>query len=324
MNRFLVLTCLTLLIIFISMTKISDYDFWWHLKLGETVYNTGQIYTADTFSYTFNGQPQFNAEWLADLLIYLSYKSGGFYGVNVLKTLVILLTFLFLYGTLKNMSKDEEAGFYASVLTLVLVLFSLRFRLFIRPYLFSFLFFSIFLFIISHFEKNRNIKLLYLLPFIQILWANMSKGAFYGPILLGIFIISFGMIKKIRFVVILFFVIACSFLSPATYKIYSLPLSVLVGSQYKETIGEHQPLSLMMLWGYGFKYTYAYQLLVLVALSYLIFLRGWRNIYHLLLFAFFWLQSLILVRMIDFFSLTAVVLTAFPVEHLVRRLFSSL
>lgn len=310
-----VLICFTLLVVFITMTKISDYDFWWHLKLGESVYNSGQIYSADDFSYTFNGKHQFSAEWLADLIIYLSYRAGGLSGATILKTSIIFLTFLCLFMTLKNMSKDEDTGFYASIITLIVVLFSIRFRLFIRPYLFSFLFFSIFLYLISLYDKKRTIKILYLLPLLETAWANMSIGAVFGPILLIFFLIGDTVKNKInlRLLIILATVITFSLLNPDTYRLYTLLFSALI-SPYKEIIGEHQPVSLQILWGYGFKYTFAYQMLVIGSLVYFILMKGWKNIYHLLLFVSFFALSLMQVRMIDFFSLVSVIFLIAPLE----------
>ncbi|MBI4689199.1 MAG: hypothetical protein HY754_02860 [Nitrospirae bacterium] len=308
-----------LLLVFISITKIADYDFWWHLKLGETIYNSGQVYSTDSFSYTFSGQPQFNAEWLADLIIYLSYRSGGLLGVNILKITIILLTFLFLFMTLKNMSRDKDTGFYAAIVTLIIVIFSIRFRLFMRPYLFSFLFVAFFLFALSLYEKNKNIKALYLLPLIEIIWANMSVGAVFGPMIFLFFVIGDVVKNKTnhRLVILLAIVIGCSLINHETYKIYSLLITIF-NNPYKVTEGEHQPLSLQILWGYGIKYTLAYQILVLGSMIYFIFLKGWRNLYHLMLFLVFFTQSIMVVRMIDFFSLTAVVFFITPMERLFK------
>lgn len=318
-GNIIVLSCLVLLVVTISTTKITDYDFWWHLKRGEVVYDSGDINAVDSFSYTFNGSPQFNGEWLADFVLYLFYKYGGFSGVNILKLSLIILTFLFLFMTLRNMSNDERTGFYSSIVILILVLFSLRARLFnIRPFFFSYLFLSIFLFAISHYAKNKDKRILYLLPFVEVAWANMSKGAFYGPLLLSLFVIG-GYVNRrpdSRPVVVLAAVILSSMLSPETYRIYLLPLGLAVADK-NIAVDEHQPLSFQILWGrYGFKYTFAYQFLVLGSLIYFIFFKGWKDLYHLMLFIAFFIPSVMMVRMIDFFSLVAGVLLIKPIERI--------
>jgi len=322
--RSIVLACFAVLVLAVSVTHISDYDFWWHLKLGESVYTSGKIYTADTFSYTFSGQPQFNGEWMADLIIYLSYRFGGLRGVNLLRIVLLLLTFLFLFAAARNETEDDEQGFLAAVVTLVVILFALRFRLFVRPYLFSFLFFSVFISILGHYAKSRNLRVLFWLPLAEVLWANTSKGAFYGPLLSLIFFAGFIIERRDearRLVPVFAGIAASALLNPATFQVYTLPLlyaGPLISSKEKMSavLGEHQPMTFTMLWGYGLKYTFAYQILVAASLFYLIALRGWKRMSHLLLFCVFFAQSLLMVRMVDFFSLAAAVLALSPLRRL--------
>lgn len=94
---------LSVLIIASSLTRISDYDFWWHLKLGESIFRTGEINSTDSFSYTFAGKPQFNAEWLGDSVIYIFYMIGGYYGVFIFKILAVFAVFFLLYKLIQNL-----------------------------------------------------------------------------------------------------------------------------------------------------------------------------------------------------------------------------
>jgi len=322
--KYIVLLCFFLLVTALSITKISDYDFWWHLKLGESVFNSGHIYTQDEFSYTAAGQRQFNSEWLGDLIIYLSFHLGGFVGTAVFKALVLLLTFVFLFLLLKNQAEDEESGFYSAIITLAVVLYAMRFRLFIRPYLFSFLFLSLEMYLLGRYEKTQRAGTLWVLPPVMLLWANTSKLAFYGPLVFLFFIIGHSMERQKRRTVAGVFLasLAVMMINPQTYKLLSFPFSVVAGSRINETVGEHQHLSLQLLWGYGLRYTFAYQVLAAGAMLYFLAFRGWRRPYHLLLFSFFFLQTLIMVRTIDFFALTAAALFVCPVERLLRRLLS--
>ncbi|MBI5635045.1 MAG: hypothetical protein HZA15_16370 [Nitrospirae bacterium] len=304
-----------ILLLTITLTRISDYDFWWHLKLGEEVYQTGSVYAVDSYSYTFSGMPQFRAEWLGNFLIYLSYKTGGFAGIAALKMLLVTCTFWFLFLALRCMTEErDEPAFYAALITMLLVLLSLRFRLFVRPYLFSFMFFSLVLFLIHYYQQRRTGVAYIIFPLVQILWSNISIGAIFGPALVLFALArewqSSRMPDRRLFNIFLLVVIASLF-NPEMQRIYTLPFSALVSSPYKEVLGEHQPVSLQILWGYGLRYTFAYQILVLCSLVHLIFRGGWKNRFHLLLFALFFPVSLLQVRMIDFFSLSAAVL-AFP------------
>jgi len=323
-SRILMAVLFLILLLTVSLTKIADYDFWWHLKLGEEVSRMGSVYAVDSYSYTFSGMPQFRAEWLGNLLIYLSYTMGGFAGIAALKVLLVFFTFWFLFMALRCMTEvKDEPAFYAALITMALVLISLRFRLFIRPYLFSFMFFSLVLFLINHYQKRRTDAAYVIFPLVQIVWSNISIGAIFGPALVLFFLVREWQSRRVfdrKLIVIFLMMVVASFLNPEMQRIYTLPFSALVSSPYKEVLGEHQPISFQILWGYGLRYTFAYQLLAICSLAYLIFMRGWKNSFHLLLFALFFPVSLLQIRMIDFFSLSAALL-AFPaLQGLLRKM----
>lgn len=314
---------------------IGDYDFFWHLKRGEVTFTTGAINAPDSFSYTYEGKPQYGGEWLADLIFFASYKAGGFYGVNALKAVLLIATFFLLFGALLSMrprppgedlSDDggkEAAWFFASVITLVIVLFAIRFRLYARPFLFSYLFVAAFLYVISRYAKNRDSKLLYLLPALELLWANTSKGAFYGPVLFLLFAASEFLERRPSRALVYAWVavFAASFVSPAAHGLYLMPFKITaIDKDY--FVGEHQPLSAGLLWGYGFRYTALYQLLVLGSAAYFVIFRGYRSVYHILLFIMFFLPSVKMIRMVDFFSLAASVFFIRPASALTCALFS--
>src|SRR5215212_3075164 len=56
--------------------RFNDPDLWWHLKVGEIIWNTHAIPTADFFSFTTNNHPWIAHEWLAELAIFGAYKFG--------------------------------------------------------------------------------------------------------------------------------------------------------------------------------------------------------------------------------------------------------
>jgi hypothetical protein len=322
-DRIFVLASFFLLVLSFQFTKHAEYDFWWHLALGESVYSSGEIYEVDEFSYTFSGTPQFSSEWLSDLIIFLTFKAGGLLGANILKAVVILLTFYFLFLTIRNYTGDNASAFFATVISLTVVLFSIRFRLFVRPYIFSYLFIAIYLYILSGFEKNRRYKLLFVLPAIQILWSNMYSAAAFGPMLFVFFMIG-RIVKKEstndipRLIGMFLLIIVASLISPEIHKPYLLLFKVATDPT-TILFGEFQPLSTHLLWGYGLKYTFAYQILVLGSLLYFIAFKGWKSIYHVLLFAVFLAESVLHVRMIDVFSIVSVVFFCIPLERLLRR-----
>ncbi|SNB46211.1 tetratricopeptide repeat protein [Geobacter sp. DSM 9736] len=305
--QYLVIILFSVLLVLFSMTRYADYDLWWHLKLGESVFETGKPFFTDTFSYTFAGKSQYCGEWIADLLIFLSYHTGGIAGVNLLKALVLSGTFFFLYRTMRDAEPDSRAGFAAAIITLVTVLFAIRFRLFVRPYLFSLLFTALFLFILGRSRHAGNQKLLFLLPIFQVFWANMSVGAVFGPVIFFLFAVDRAVRDRsgIRTnVLVLVGLLAATMVNPETWRIWTLTLD-LSSDPYKALVGEYQPMSPEILWGFGLKYTLAFQILAFVSALYFVAMRGWRNIYLLLLYLLFLVESVLQIRMVEFFALVA-------------------
>ena len=82
------------LVVLVSATLIGCYDFWWHLNLGCSVFETGKLNFPDTFSYSYFGVDQFNGEWLAELIFFITYQLGGFWGLTLLKVALVLGTIL--------------------------------------------------------------------------------------------------------------------------------------------------------------------------------------------------------------------------------------
>src|SRR5512139_2129203 len=60
------------------LAPLSLLDFYWHLKLGQVIFETRSIPRTDIFSFTASGKAFVNQSWLADVLFYWIYNVGGF------------------------------------------------------------------------------------------------------------------------------------------------------------------------------------------------------------------------------------------------------
>lgn len=185
---------LFLLVFITSSGKGGGLDIWWHIQLGENIFKTGDIAANDTFSFTAYDKPQRNQEWLADLIIYLSYKLGGFNGLYFLKSFLLSLMAFFLFFHLSGSADPDKSKYlyYSALLTVALIVIALQFRTFlVRPLLFSFTFVSLFLFILGKSMEKKSLGLLLLLPIVQLLWTNMSVGAvIFGPLIFAGYVLT--------------------------------------------------------------------------------------------------------------------------------------
>ena len=63
---------------FFASRPLSDGDFWWHLKAGEYIFQTGSIPRTDHFSFTNYGKEWIAHVWLSEAIFFLVYSRLGF------------------------------------------------------------------------------------------------------------------------------------------------------------------------------------------------------------------------------------------------------
>ncbi|MEW6173504.1 MAG: hypothetical protein AB1510_10660 [Bacillota bacterium] len=162
---------------------ISDPDTWWHLAAGKYMVDNHAIPHQDIFSWTVSGQEWITHEWLAEVLFYLGYLAGGFWGVLCILLILAGLLLIF-YFKLLSMPKDSCL---VATLTLIVVGQLIVPFLEIRPQVFSYLFFVVFLYVLYLFVTGGK-DYLFSLPLISILWANSHGSFLVGPALVILFI----------------------------------------------------------------------------------------------------------------------------------------
>jgi len=256
-------------VLLLPITKIADFDLFFHLRLGEHLIEKLSIYEKDEFSYTYNGtQPR--GEWLGNSILYLAYKIGGFYGLGILKSALFVLLIIIILKTIDEVSPDANPLIKA--LAIVVFSYALRFRLDLRPYYFSYLGVAFFSY---EFLKSRNLpqtKRLWVLVPIEALWANLHSGFIVGPAIAGFFLLTESIRRKSLLKPALLFIsiIIAGALSPEGLAPYKGLFGFLQPGTGAEEIGEWQRLTPALLWGFGLRYTWGFQVIFAGALIYLI------------------------------------------------------
>ncbi|KKS24217.1 MAG: hypothetical protein UU83_C0028G0008 [Candidatus Jorgensenbacteria bacterium GW2011_GWF2_41_8] len=150
-----------------SLNSINQ-DIGRHLKSGQIIWETKQVYKTNLFSFTEPNQPFINHHWFSEVVFYLLYLAAGLKGLILLKTSVILLSFFIIFLAIR-----KKTGIMLFVISSLVFMPVLIYRSDVRPEIFSYLFLSCFLFAIFRAKYRQEEKWLYLLPFIQIFWTNM-------------------------------------------------------------------------------------------------------------------------------------------------------
>src|SRR3990172_9986676 len=71
----LALVCVGL--VSVGLLHFTDPDYWWHLRTGRLIVETGSLPQADPFSFTAAGSDWLAHEWLAEVVIYRLPAAGG-------------------------------------------------------------------------------------------------------------------------------------------------------------------------------------------------------------------------------------------------------
>jgi hypothetical protein len=244
-----------------------------HLKSGQIIWQTHEVYHQNLFSFTEPTHPFIDHHWLSEVVFYLLSLKIGLSGLIIFKSLIFALTFFILWLTCRSRS-----GIWAFLSTLPLAWPILITRTDLRPEIFSYLFFSIFLLVCMRGKYKNDYRLLYCLPLVQVLWTNMHIYFIMGPVTLVLFLLDRHIAegKSQRLISIFWTALAtivATLINPNFIKGATAPLTILKGYGY--SIVENQ--NIFFLKDYGIELSaIAWFELSLVTLCILVFL-AWRK-----------------------------------------------
>jgi tetratricopeptide (TPR) repeat protein len=173
----------SLITLFLSLTfllgifPLKDADFYWHLRTGDLIRQTGQIPHADIFTFTRLGQPWIDLHWLFQIGISWVYQHGGISALILAKCgLTCLAVFLLMTA------RRPDWPIWVMTLAWLPALLVLSGRMYVRPETLTLLYLAIFLAVVTRWDRQPALVLL--LPFVQVAWVN-SHGLFVlGPVIL--------------------------------------------------------------------------------------------------------------------------------------------
>jgi len=174
----LYLIIVLLLILIMAVRTPLETDMWWHLRAGEETLRNGEVYSVDTFSFTREGADWINHSWLSQVLMFLSFQYGSYYGLSVWVGVCAVLSMFFVYLQMKGHPLLRSA-----VLLFAAVVSSVVWSP--RPQIHTLVLFSLVSYLIFKYRSTKKIGYLSLFLPIFILWGNLHGGYVLGIILIG-------------------------------------------------------------------------------------------------------------------------------------------
>ncbi|HXF84763.1 MAG TPA: hypothetical protein VNK49_05180 [Anaerolineales bacterium] len=160
--------------------SISPHDYWFYVRIGKDILETGAIPTTDTFSFTYPGRPIYYQPWLSAVIFWVVHSIGGATLTFLLKGICIGIAYGMIWTLLR--AADTEAKI-ATLLTVLLGLSSST-NWSMRPQILAYPLFAITLWIIWHWQHGRARKM-WMLPFLSLLWANLHGSFVLIFVLMG-------------------------------------------------------------------------------------------------------------------------------------------
>jgi hypothetical protein len=162
-------------------SSIADPDIWWHLRNAEVFVQSHSVVHHDIYSFTATGSRWINEAWLSELPYYYGWQWFGIRGIYlVMLTEVELILFGVFWLAYLN-SKNVKAAFLASWLAVWLATVSFG----PRTLLTGWVCLVAELFLLMQFRRGHD--LMWLLPPLFVLWANLHGSWLIGMVLFWVF-----------------------------------------------------------------------------------------------------------------------------------------
>lgn len=188
------LLALVLLGAALCLRPVSDTDILWHLRAGQWMLAHGDVMRTDVFSATRWGCAWISIPWLHEVLLARLYHAWGWLGPTLWQmafVLAIVIQTAFLVWLLRRAAVARWDWRWPhlpvpATLAVLLTLRLLQMRINHRPEMNTYLLVGTFLIILSLARRSiRGARLLWLLPLLQIWWANTHGVFILGPLLVA-------------------------------------------------------------------------------------------------------------------------------------------
>lgn len=173
-------TTFGLVALFAAAHPVLDPDMWWHLSVGEAIWQKGSLYFVDPLSFT-NLKVWVNSQWLSEAIFAMLNKMAGIGGLEVTALFLKVAVFLLVFA---SMSAEPLRKLW---LTILFAFGALPVMGGLRPQLFSFLFIALLSLTIHKQRQSANanseiqsnnfcgLPIFVSLPMLFALWANLHS-----------------------------------------------------------------------------------------------------------------------------------------------------
>jgi hypothetical protein len=164
--------------------SVVDNDIWWHLKTGDWILAHHAFPHTGILTRTAADRPWMAYSWLYEVLLSGFHSWFELAGISIYG---LLLALAVAYGVFW-MADRLSGRFWVACLLTLLGCAAFLFNMYPRPAFFSMLLFTITLTLLLESRRTGRIQVLYWLPPLFFLWANLHIQFVYGLLVVGLLI----------------------------------------------------------------------------------------------------------------------------------------
>jgi hypothetical protein len=221
--------------------SLRTVDLAYNLRAGEIMLHTHHLIRTDTFTFTAQGHPWTDQQWLAQLLFGFVFQHLGWAGLALLAGVLVGAIFLLVYLAARAAGVEGRAAAWLTLVAFAVAVWDSA----LRPQLIAAAFFGATLWIVT--GRRRHPRRLWAVPAIVALWANV-----HGTFPLGPLVLLLGWIEDrsehapdaSRTGLVTVISVAATFLNPFGLRVWSYVVDVSTNPTIRKTVAEWQPPSI--------------------------------------------------------------------------------
>ena len=163
---------------------VLDPDIWWHLKVGDWIVEHLALPHSGILSRTAANRPWVAYSWGYEVLLSRAYAWFGLVGIGVFGSVLTVAVAGAVYWMLHRLS----GRLWLASIGAGVVCSAFLFDGSPRPFFFSVALFAVTLTLLLEAQRSSRVEILYWLPFIFLVWANLHIQFIYGLFLVGLFV----------------------------------------------------------------------------------------------------------------------------------------
>jgi hypothetical protein len=164
--------------------SVVDNDIWLHLKVGDWIVEHSAVPHTGILSRTAGDRPWMAYSWFYELILSRFHSWFHLIGISVYGLLLTLAVACSVFWMTRRLS----GTFWRACLLATATCAAFLFSVFPRPVFFSMALFTVTLTLLLEARRTGRPKLLYWLPPLFVLWANVHIQFIYGVFVVGLFV----------------------------------------------------------------------------------------------------------------------------------------